>query len=184
MNNKKTILEKLKIVERVEDKAQYDRASEKQRAEAENREPAEDFKVNKLLSIVEIYNKTGLDVDGTGTVFIIDNFYKALPENLPAEVKRQSVLNLISASSMKLDEILADGRERLGALGNFIQNFSCKTDEIISKNENEIKVLSEKINEHKRVIAERKKLKQEQTSIVQYETQKIQNIIQSVNNTL
>ena len=135
------------------------------------------IKINKLLSIHEIYKKTGLSCGGNNTIYLIDSFSKALPEYLPTSVKRQSVLNLLSASGMDSENILKDGKYRLETLTDFLLKASSSADEVIFRSESEIKNLTEKINEYKRSISERKKLKQEQKSVIEYETQKIQNII-------
>jgi len=183
LSNKKSIFEKLGIIEKAEEKNEQSTEVEREVLEGESANQPSDqkqddiLKLNKLLGIQEIYKKAGMISEGTSTVFIIDNFSKALPDNLPTAVKRQSVLNLISTSGMSIDNITKDGKGRLQELNVFLQAFSSKTDEAILKNETEIKKLTQKINDYKKVINDRKKLKQEQKAVIEYETQKIQSII-------
>lgn len=141
----------------------------------------EEVKSDKLLSIQGVYNKFNLVAEGTNTIFIIDNFFKALPDYLPEDVKRQSVLNIISSSGMNIEGLLKDGSERLSVLKSYGQNFSENTERVVAEYENEIRILTEKISSYKSFIADRKKLQEEQTATLEYETQKIQNIIHFIN---
>lgn len=112
---------------------------------------------DKPMSIRDIYIKAGQLSDGINTIFIIENFSKALPDNLPSEVKKQSILNLISASGLNLQNILRDGRDKLKLLNVFLHNFNSKTSEVIAKNEAEINRLTEKINQLKKSNADTEK---------------------------
>lgn len=188
MNSVVSIFEKLGIVERVEEPD--GNIVQNQSIEAEESQSKvisihgdDSVKLNKLSNVQDIYKKAGLGSELTSTVFIIDGFSKALPESLPTAVKRQSVLNLISTSGMNIQAILNDGKKRLKELSVFMQGFSSKADDIIEKNEAEIKGLMQKINDHKKQINDLKKLKQEQNAVVEYETQKIQGIIQFIEDT-
>lgn len=132
------------------------------------------------LDIKEIYHKFGPSTNETNTIYIIDSFLKALPDNLPSDIKLQSVLGIISASKMDVEQLLVDGSRRLDVLTQFFRNFMESNNNVISENEREINLLTEKINEHKKVIEGRKKLQDEQKSIIEFELQKIENIIDFV----
>ena len=54
------------------------------------------YEKNKLLSIDEIYRNARLTSDMKNTIFIVDVFLKTLPENLPIDVKRESVANILN----------------------------------------------------------------------------------------
>jgi hypothetical protein len=183
MINKKTLLEKFRMIEVIEEnpvkaiELQFTQKDTEVIKFPSSNKQDDNLKPNKLLSIHEIYKNVGLTCSGNNTIYIVDSFSKALPENLPASVKRQSVINLLCASGIDSENILTDGKYRLQALNDFLQNSLSSADESIFKSESEIKKLTEKINEYKHIINERKKLKQEQKSIIEYETQKIQNTI-------
>lgn len=132
------------------------------------------------MDISEIYHKFGPSTSETNTVYIIDSFIKALPDNLPSDIKLQSVLGIISASKMDISQLLVDGNKRLEVLTQFFRNFMESNNNVIVENEQEIRILTEKINEHKKIIEGRKKLQEEQKSIIEFELQKIENIIDFV----
>lgn len=189
MSGKKSIFERLGMIEKIEENTDQEVKTDSpdneksQEVLVSEEKPNDAPNINKLMSIQEVYRKSGLVNNGINTIFIVDSFAKALPDNLPTAVKRQSVLNLISTSGMDVNDVLKDGKKRLMELGAFAQIFTEKTDEAITKNDNEIKKLTQKINEHKKCINDRKKLKQEQVSVIEYETQKIRNIIQFIEET-
>lgn len=189
MNSKKALLERLHIIERVDSDTAQDNQAPK------NIIDHPDVKTTTLTSnnllddapitdrpmgIRDIYIKAGQLSDGINTIFIIENFSKALPDNLPSEVKKQSILNLISASGLNMQNILRDGRDKLKLLNVFLHNFNSKTSEIISKNEAEINRLTEKINQLKKSNADTGKLMQEQKSIIEFESERIQSLIDFV----
>lgn len=134
------------------------------------------------LDITEIYSKFGPSMNSTNTIYIIDSYLKALPDNLPSDIKLQSVLSIISASKMDVEQLLNDGDKRLEVLSQFFKNFMDKNDSVIAENEREIAILTEKINHHNKIIDGRKKLQDEQKSVVKFEVQKIESIINFVQN--
>ncbi len=181
MKSKKSFLEKLGILEKIEETTM----EEELKPQGEiiiinnpNEKGEEDtFSMDKFFSINEIYSKLSLPSKGTDTIFIMHSFLEALPQNLPLEVKRQSVQDLVVASGMDIEALLQDGYKRLTELNIFIEKFSTKIEEDIVETEKDIERLLEKINERKKFIADRKQLEGEQMATIQYETQKIQNII-------
>ena len=195
METKKSLLEKLGLIEKIENKSEViynsdedttSDLSDKNENDIDDdiQKPVEESRstqMDKLLKPEEIYNKFNLNNGGTNTIFIIDNFTKALPDYLPIEIKRQSVLNIISSSGMDIKKLLKDGNERMEVLKKFHENFSISTDKIIADHEKEIDRLIETINKYKKVISERKKLSDEQKAVIECETQKIQSIIEFIN---
>lgn len=191
MEAKKSLLERLKLIERVEENPKpvsenvvepeevKEEETPKQNVAAYDQQ--NQFKVDKLLKVEEIYKKFNLESDNKDTIFIIDSFSKALPDYLPQEIKRQSVLNIISSSGMNIVELLKDGSERLSVLKNFENGSSNYTNKLISECEAEIEKLMQAINKCKKNINDRKKLQEEQSANIEYEVQKIQNIIQFIN---
>lgn len=146
----------------------------------QNSEEAQEELYHDKLDINDIYGKFGPSTNGTNTIYIIDSYLKALPDNLPSDIKLQSVLSIISASKMDVDELLNDGSKRLEVLTQFFKNFMETNNSVIDENEREIQLLTEKINYHNKIIEGRKRLQEEQKSIVEFEVQKIENIINFV----
>lgn len=134
------------------------------------------------LPIKEVYEKFGLETKETNTIYLIENFIKALPNNLPADIKRQSIINLISASQLDIICLLKDGNRRLEVLNKYFDDFSGNVEEIIASNEKQIRKLNERIAYHNRIIEEKQKMKDSQKAEVEFEIQKIANIIDFIEN--
>ena len=159
-SKKKSLFEKLGLIEPIEDvehvsekTAQVEtRDNEKsetavlfEAASALNDDIPQDKKVNKIdkLSIDEIYTVYNLlPRTATNTVYLIDNFLKALPANLPFEVKRESLVSLFSASQINMLDLVNDGKERLDLLGQYFDNFTKDMEETIAYNKLQIKELN------------------------------------------
>lgn len=148
---------------------------------AETQDRAEKASVEKL-PIKTIFEKFGLETKETSTVYLIENFMKALPDNLPSDVKRQSIINLISASQLDIICLLKDGNRRLDVLNNYIDDFSSNVAETIISNEKQIRKLNERIAYHNRIIEDKQRMREAQKSEVEFEIQKIANIIDFIEN--
>ncbi len=134
------------------------------------------------LPIRAIFEKFGLETKETSTVYLVENFIKALPNNLPADIKRQSIINLISASQLDIICLLKDGTRRLEVLNNYFDDFSSNVEETITANEKQIRKLNERIAYHNRIIEEKQKTKDAQKAEIEFEIQKISNIIDFIEN--
>jgi predicted phage tail protein len=139
-------------------------------------------KTLQKLSIKEIFDKFGLEARETNTVYLIDSFIKALPDNLPADIKRQSIINLISASQLDISSLLKDGSKRMETLNKYYQDFENNVSEIIASNEKQIRMLNERIAYHNRIIEEKQKMMEMQKAEIDFELQKISNIIEFIEN--
>lgn len=212
---KKSILEKLKLVEKIDGENETELNEEAASIEESNQQDENEKKedhiensnnfnvkatntlvndnkkigntymdrnidINKVLSIEEIYGKFTLENDSTKTVFIIDEFFKALPGNLPREVRKQSVINIIKASGKDIDLILRDGENRVNILNNHLKEFSKKTEDSVTGYQMQIQQLMKEIEQLKNHINEREQLKLEQKSIIEFEMQRVDSIMQSV----
>ncbi|WP_326908566.1 hypothetical protein [Sedimentibacter sp. MB31-C6] len=201
---KKSILEKFGLVEKVDDivdeeivndaekklNTELDKVTTKSKVESkeeinfisESDDPIAKVKNKKLLQIEEIYKNYDIDSQGINSLSIVESFQKALPDYLPAEVKRQSILNIIISSNVKVENLVKDGNDKLKCLNEFSQLFTNDSTDMITKFENEIEILNKKINNYKIAIENMKNLHNEQNFMVKYEIDKINNIMQFLNN--
>ncbi|OGO77026.1 MAG: hypothetical protein A2Y23_03380 [Clostridiales bacterium GWB2_37_7] len=194
--NKKPLLERLGLIEPIlksekeEDFNMFDddaaitsevRLASDNDELSDNQERADKATVEKL-PIKEIFEKFGLETKETNTVYLIESFIKALPNNLPADVKRQSIINLISASQLDIICLLKDGNRRLEVLNSYSEDFSNNIAEIIASNEKQIRKLNERIAYHNRIIEDKQKLRENQKAEIEFEIQKISNIIEFIEN--
>lgn len=139
------------------------------------------YNLNEVLDINEIYTLFNLQCDELKSIFIIEDFMKALPDNLPTEVRLKSVLNIMSASKMNLSDLINDGQTRINSLEKFNKDFSKEVEDTVIGFQTEIKSLEDQILKLKASIDNLDCLKAEQNSIVNYNLQKIQNIIEFIN---
>ncbi len=140
----------------------------------------ESYEKNKFLSIDEIYRNKNLDKDVKQSIFIAEVFMKALPENLPIDIKKKSALNILDASGLKKEELLNDAYIRIDALNTVLEETVAKTAELKSKNESSIRELEERIEMLKRNIEERHTFEEKQSSVIEYEIQRVINIVDGI----
>lgn len=144
-------------------------------------DPVEMVRKKKLLKIGDIYQNYDISSDGINSLSIVESFQKALPDYLPTDVKRQSILNIISSSNVKVENLVKDGNDKLNCLKDFSQSFTNESNAVINNFDAEIKKLNERINSFKTAIDNMKNLQTEQDFTVKYEIDKINNILQFIN---
>ena len=195
---KKSILEKLGLVELVEEKSPEAELVEvkkveeavlvppviKAQAPSEIEEKLdvliESYEKNKFLSIEEVYRNKNLDKDVKQSIFIAEVFMKALPENLPIDIKRKSTLNILDASGLKKEDLLNDAYIRIDALNTVLEETVAKTAELKTNNELSVRELEERIEILKRNVEERYEFEEKQTSVIEYEIQRVINIVDGI----
>ena len=201
MENKKSLFEKLGLVEKVqtapEEEAELSISVDEEARESfarrigatvekqntftpEPEESMESFKFDRHNEIGEVYNIYNLKLDGINTIFVIENFLKALPEYLPEDVKRQSLFDIVDSSGMSLENLIKDGSERLKSLNAFFDQFSTNISKNIQDREKDIDMLVKKINQCKSEIEGLQQLKDTQKATIDYEVQKVSNILHFV----
>jgi hypothetical protein len=131
---------------------------------------------NKML-INEIYSLYDLENSDINTVFMLQNLINALPQNLPRDVVKQSVINIIDASKINLNKLLSDGDQRLEVLDKVMEGYYNQTNKRISEYKEEITKLSSLINNCKEQIKVKEAMLEEQVYLIKYEAQKISDII-------
>lgn len=138
------------------------------------------YEKNKLLTIDEIYRKSQLESDVKKTIFMTDVFLKAIPENLPVDVKRETVLNIMNVSNINLDDLLGDAYKRIDSLNTVLEDTVTTSQDIFNRNEETISELQKRIEDIKQVNQNRKKFQEDQNTMIEYEIQKIINLVEFV----
>ncbi|MBU3145525.1 hypothetical protein [Clostridium sp. CF012] len=131
----------------------------------------------KKMMINEIYSLHGLENSDINTVFMLQNFINALPQNLPKDVIKESVINIISASKVDLNHLLSDGEQRLEVLGKVMDGYYNQTNKRISEYKDEIAKLLSLINDSQEQIKIKESVLEEQIYLIKSESQKIDGII-------
>lgn len=143
----------------------------------ENLEKEINIEYDKKMMINEIYSLYEIENNSVNTVYMLQNLINALPQNLPKDVLKQSVINIINASNMDLNELLSDGELRLEVLGKVMEGYHNQTINRISGYKEEIAKLTSLINECEEKIVMQSNMVEEQVYLIKCETQKIDGII-------
>lgn len=191
MATKRNIFEKLGLVEPVEEEvvdfSELDNfvlapAEEEQVQKIEEKLDVliESYERDKLMTVEDVYRKANLTRNVKETVFMVDVLMKALPENLPSDIKRESVTNIMKASEMKIEDLLNDAYQRIDALNNVLEQTVQVTEQVNAKNEGTIRELEKRIDELRKDIQNRLKFQENQNSALEYEIQKVINIVEFI----
>lgn len=129
-----------------------------------------------ILNIESIYEMNDL-VNFESSIFKIDDIRKVLPDSLPNEAKKESVLGMMQVTNLSLDSILEDAEKRKNILSSVNNKFLDDTNKIIEDSNSEIKELEDRINELKSTITNRKKSQEQQEEIIKSEIDKIDEIV-------
>lgn len=129
------------------------------------------------MMINEIYSLYGIENSDINTVFMLQNLINALPQNLPKDVVKQSVINIIDASKINLNKLLSDGDQRLEVLDKVMEGYYNQTNKCIVEYKEEIAKLSSLINNCQEQIKIKESMLEEQVYLIKYEAQKISDII-------
>jgi archaellum component FlaC len=111
---------------------------------------------------------------------MVDDLMKALPENLPLDIKRESLMSIMKVSNIEKDDLLNDAYKRMDALNTVLKDTVQTTEDIITRNDRSIKELEKRIEDLKNVTEKRIKFKEDQNTMIDYEVQKIINIVEFV----
>ena len=136
-----------------------------------------DIEYERIMNLSEIYSLYELRDNNINTVFMLQNLINALPQNLPKDVIKQSVINIINASNIDLNELISDGEQRKEVLVKTMDGYNNETNMCIVKYKEEIAKLSKLIGNYQEQIKIKENMLDEQIHIIKYEAQKINGII-------
>ncbi|GAB6107498.1 hypothetical protein [Fusibacter bizertensis] len=138
------------------------------------------YEKNKMLTIDEIYRNAHLESEVKKTIFMTDIYLKAIPENLPVDIKRETVLNIMNVSNISLDELLNDAYKRIDSLNTVLEETVATTQDVFNRNEATIRELEKRIEDLREINKNRKKFQEDQNTMIEYEIQKIINLVEFV----
>lgn len=138
------------------------------------------YEKNRLLTIDEIYKNSRMETDTKKTIFMTDVFLQAIPANLPQDVKRETVLNILKISGIDLEVLLSDAYKRIDSLNKVLEETVSTSNDIYERNENTIRELERRIQDLREVNTARQQFQEDQNTMIQYEVQKIINLVEFV----
>lgn len=133
--------------------------------------------IDKSLDISEIYALFGIDSKKTNTIFMLGQFINAIPESLPHDIRKESVMNILTAAKSNFTDFIKDGEIRLNTLNDFTEKFHDTVNSKIDEYNMEISKLKSLISDYEIKIENKKNMLSKQDSTVKYELQKINSII-------
>jgi len=136
-----------------------------------------DLEYQNKMTLNEIYSLYKLEYSNINTVFMLQNLINALPQDLPKEVIKQSVIKIINASNIDLNELIFDGEQRQEILFKVIDKYSNQTNKYVDEYKEEITKLSKLISNYQEQIQIKETMLEEQMHIINYEANKINGII-------
>lgn len=126
------------------------------------------------MTIEEIYRNAHLT--GEDNIFKAEMISKTMPESLPVDIKRQTVLNILQISNLDVSLLIQDAGSRVHAIDAAMRQFAAETNDIISGTADEVEQLKTKIEELNKIILDRQKLQQETEKIIAAEVKHIWDI--------
>ncbi len=138
------------------------------------------YEKNRLLTIDEIYKNARLETDTKRTIFMTDVFLQAIPANLPPDVKRETVLNILKISGIEMDTLLSDAYKRIDSLNKVLEETVATSNDIFQRNESTIRELERRIQDLREINSQRHLFQEDQNTMIQYEIQKIINLVEFV----
>lgn len=137
---------------------------------------------NSKFTIQDIYTSNGIENSDINTVFMLENFINALPDSLPYEVRKKSVISIVASSNTNLNELIGDGVKRLDTLKQFSSDYYNSTINTIEEHKKNITKLRNQIKNYEDQIQFSETLLKEQSNMIMYEADKILSIINFMNN--
>lgn len=186
INNKVAEMDSVDDVNEMDDTRDYDDIEENEISyesiNNDNYNMGQKNKFESNMTINEIYSTYDLANSNINTIFMLGNFINALPENLPYDIRKKTVMNIINASNTDLNKLISDGEKRLSVLKQFADEFYSTIEASISNSNAEIAKLSALIESYKEQINIKTTMLEEQNHIIKYEAQKINSIIDFFSN--
>lgn len=136
-----------------------------------------DIEYENKMALNEIYSLYNLKDSNINTVYMLQNLINALPQDLPKDVVKQSVINIINASNIDLNELISDGEQRQSVLVKVMDGYNSEINNRIEEYKEEITKLSKLISNCQEQIKNKENMLEEQIHIIKYEAQKIDGII-------
>lgn len=139
-----------------------------------------DMDISKLVTAEEVYEKFDLN-DMEKSIFRVEEFRSTLPDSLPTQIQRETVIKVLTTSHLNIDELKDDAFKRLNSLGATLDTIKEESDKIVNESKERIRNLEEEIDSIKQSINDRQKLQEDQEKLTIEEIKKIESILDFIN---
>lgn len=139
-------------------------------------EPTEGVVNDVILTIEDIYTSEGIE-NLDSSIYKVSEFADSLPKELSTSAKKQSVLGILKTVKLDVNNLIADGDNRVNKLSEVKELLLNKANETVKSNIEEIAKLEAKIEELKNENTVITKTSEDQTALIKGEVSLINNII-------
>ncbi len=137
------------------------------------------FNLNNVVPILDIYTKENIQ-DLTRSIFKVEEIKEIVPVELASDIKKKTVLGMLTVSGFNVSDLLTDASLRLTVIESAKNAFNEKADDSIREDELTIITLEEEIDRIKQNINTTKINRETQNSIIDVEVTRINNIIKFI----
>lgn len=145
-----------------------------QKVEIEDLVETSDFS-DELIVPEQMYETANYINDSN--IFKVKEFKDALPSNMSNDLMKQSVLGILKASNLSVEDLIRDGNKRLEIISANQQKLINDTNDYISNMENKIETLYKEIEDSKDLINNKKMYLEKQNQLLDEEQNNIKSII-------
>lgn len=131
------------------------------------------FSVDGLVTTQEIYEKFELS-DFSRSVFKAEELKNQIPDAIQKELRRTTLIGILTATNLSTDEVKLDAQKRMEALNATMLACTEDVNQCVAESQSEIKELETKIDLLKQFINDKMKQQEEQSRLIIEEKQKIQ----------
>lgn len=148
-----------------------------------NPEVPEGMNMEDLITVDTVYEKFNL-ADKSRSIFRVTEFEAALPGSLPTDVKKQTLIGILTTSGLKIDELVTDGESRVAALHSTLDGFTQETTDFVVNKEAEIADLQRQMDLAKEDINNRKLLQENQEKLINEEITNVEKVVNFIKPTV
>lgn len=145
-----------------------------QKVEIEDLVETSDFS-DELIVPEQMYETANYINDSN--IFKVKEFKDALPSNMSNDLMKQSVLGILKASNLSVEDLIQDGNKRIEIISANQQKLINDTNDYISNMESKIETLSKEIEDSKNLINNKKMYLEKQNQLLDEEQNNIKSII-------
>lgn len=130
-----------------------------------------------LLSDIYVHNNKS---DMSKSIFKVEELINSLPKEMPTDIKKATVLSILTSFGLTVDEVVADGLERCVIVTNALQAIANDNNSVIINNEAAIEQKKIEIQELEKDNAERSSVIKNTEDKVDVEIKRIETLIKFV----
>ena len=139
--------------------------------------PANENYTDRYLDVDELYEALSMSKKRTDTIYLVEEYFKTLPDSLPEESRRDIVGKIVAASGFDYDLLMGDGVLRVRMLKEYAEHFAKYTEDYVSSCQAELDELDRQVARIRNLVEERRELHKKQFFTIEKEAQRLKEIL-------